>query len=629
MRFKFEEGFVEGVPGSDDRRIIDSYALPDQSVPAKPRLSSTVLLVRDADRAQPAYRIGGTDPDGRQAPAALPADFPKDQAVEVFMLRRAKTMAFAADAIVFPGGSVDERDANPELPWFGPCPAEWAELMGCNEEDARLAIVAAAREVFEESGVLLAGPDGGTLVQVATDESREAPLGFLGADVWQSARESLAKHETSFAEFLIVHQLMLRTDLLGLIFNLQTPADEPRRYDTYFFSALMPEGQQADGNTSEAQIADWVTPARAVAESDAGHWRVMPPTLMNLTKLAEAQDAASFVQTRRKVSKCTLHVEYLDETLEHPVLRWRVSDVLRGCRSDFDESGTYVPPRGFVQDVEPWQGGWVHSRMYCHLCKNPNPMTYTGTNTWIVLGPSPELPLEDSFGKAARLTRSCMVVDPGVEAEAPEIYEWCVSRNLAIGAVVTTHHHADHTAGAQALADLAQCPWMSWERGNLGEGQYVPGETPGWPEGMSNMEVIHVPGHSKDSVALVIGATMHSLTGDVLFSQGPTVLKGEEANLADYFKTLDKLKALVEDEKAETFLSGHGYPITDPCRIIDASREHRIARLESIKRALAQGVEPTPEAIVDSVYGGIDSGLRDAALKSAAFQLDYLSHLGL
>ncbi len=76
----------------------------------------------------------------------------------MFMLRRVKTMEFVPDAVVFPGGRVDDRDSNPNLPWCGPAPAEWAELMGCTEEVARRVVVAAAREVLRSAAFCWRAP---------------------------------------------------------------------------------------------------------------------------------------------------------------------------------------------------------------------------------------------------------------------------------------------------------------------------------------------------------------------------------------------------------------------------------------------------------------------------------------
>lgn len=93
---------------------------------AKPRLSSTVMLLRDKASGASGF--------------------------QVFMQQRASTMAFVPDAVVFPGGSFDPVDDAHDIPWEGPNVSEWASLMGCDEETARRALVTAAREVFEETG---------------------------------------------------------------------------------------------------------------------------------------------------------------------------------------------------------------------------------------------------------------------------------------------------------------------------------------------------------------------------------------------------------------------------------------------------------------------------------------------
>lgn len=274
---------------------------PVPEPPVTPRKAATVMLVRDA---QPDTRCRIDDGD-------FPAEFPQGQDVEVFMLRRAKSMDFVPDAVVFPGGRVDERDANPGLPWAGPTPEEWAEALGLPEGEARMVVVAAARELFEECGVLLAGPDANT---VTTD---------LSGQDWQDAREALTKHELSFAEFLIDMDLVLRSDLLGLVSNICTPPHLPKRFDTYFFAASLPEGQTPDDCTTEAQVADWVTPAYAIREGDAKRWKVMAPTIYNLTQLADADSAQEFVESHQKAGdKMMFSLVRRDASEGGPYLRW-------------------------------------------------------------------------------------------------------------------------------------------------------------------------------------------------------------------------------------------------------------------------------------------------------------------
>lgn len=292
MRLRVNGGVIEGKPSGKSLDRAKEYLDNPDFEPVMPRYAATVMLVRDSKPGRTKYRIE----DG-----AYPDEFPTGQELEVFMLRRVKTMDFVPDAVVFPGGRVDDKDAETGLKWEGPTPAQWAEYMNCDEETARKVVVAAAREVFEECGVLLAGYEDGTMVSDLSDP------------FWQEDRRALEAHELALSEMLMRRNLVLRTDLLGLISNFCTPEFEHKRYDTFFFSALMPEGQVADDRTSEAQIAGWVTPAYAMRESDADRWLVLPPTAYNLTCIANAHNAYDLVSTRKQLKQIMSKPLYLED----------------------------------------------------------------------------------------------------------------------------------------------------------------------------------------------------------------------------------------------------------------------------------------------------------------------------
>jgi len=203
--------------------------------------------------------------------------------VEVFMLRRVATMEFAPRMMVFPGGGVDPRDADPSLPWAGPSPAQWGRSLLADETTARELVVAAVREVFEECGVLLAGPDAGSVV------------GDVSGPQWQAEREALLSRRVSLAQMLIRRGLVLRSDLLRARDHWITPEFEPKRYDTRFFAALLPVGQIADDQTSEADRADWVDPARLLEDYAADSALMLPPTVVCLEQVAAATSAAQFL----------------------------------------------------------------------------------------------------------------------------------------------------------------------------------------------------------------------------------------------------------------------------------------------------------------------------------------------
>jgi 8-oxo-dGTP pyrophosphatase MutT (NUDIX family) len=220
-------------------------------------------------------------------------DQPDGSGVDVFMLRRTSTMDFAPRMMVFPGGGVDPRDADPSLPWAGPSPAEWGRLLIADEATARELVVAAVREVFEECGVLLAGPDVDSVV------------GDVSGPAWQAERAALLSRELSFAQMLLGRGLVLRSDLLRVRAHWITPEFEPRRYDVRFFAALLPTGQIADDQTSEADHADWADPRRLLEEVARGSALMLPPTVVCVEQVAAAGSVAEFLATKVDMSPVT------------------------------------------------------------------------------------------------------------------------------------------------------------------------------------------------------------------------------------------------------------------------------------------------------------------------------------
>lgn len=197
------------------------------------------------------------------------------EGVEAFLMRRQTSMAFAAGMYVFPGGGMHPSDVTEDVPWAGPAAAEWGARLKCEESLARGLVVAAVRETFEETGVLLAGPDDST---VLSDTS--------GLEM-QAARVTLEAGELTFGEFLREHALVLRSDLIGAWAHWITPTFEPRRYDTRFFVAALPAGQRVGEVSREADHASWVPLSEVLARVEAGEAAMMPPTVVACREVAE------------------------------------------------------------------------------------------------------------------------------------------------------------------------------------------------------------------------------------------------------------------------------------------------------------------------------------------------------
>lgn len=209
------------------------------------------------------------------------------------MLRRVATMDFAPRMMVFPGGGVDLRDGDPSLPWAGPSPEQWGRLLVADEATARELVVAAVREVFEECGVLLAGPD------------EDSVVGDVSGPEWQAERAGLLSREVSLAQILISRGLVLRSDLLRARARWITPEFEPRRYDTRIFAATLPNGQIADDQTSEADHADWIDPASLLQAYSEGSALMLPPTVVCVEQVAAAASAADFLSAQVSMAPIT------------------------------------------------------------------------------------------------------------------------------------------------------------------------------------------------------------------------------------------------------------------------------------------------------------------------------------
>jgi 8-oxo-dGTP pyrophosphatase MutT (NUDIX family) len=216
--------------------------------------------------------------------------------VEVYLLRRVGGMAFAPGMHVFPGGSVDPGDhlapangsAEPSeglVGWVGPGPAWWAGRFGTDPELAGALVAAAVRETFEEAGVLLAGS---SVEHLADDVS---------GDDWEADRADLEAGRESLSELLRRRGLLLRADLLAPLAHWITPEFEPKRFDTRFFLAALPEGQVCREAGTEADRRLWIRPAEALATG----LTLMPPTVAVLQDLATHSDVASALTAERVI----------------------------------------------------------------------------------------------------------------------------------------------------------------------------------------------------------------------------------------------------------------------------------------------------------------------------------------
>jgi 8-oxo-dGTP pyrophosphatase MutT (NUDIX family) len=208
--------------------------------------------------------------------------------VEVFAFRRVPRMVFAAGMLVFPGGSVDAADADPDLPWDVPVDAAAAP-----------ALAAAVRETFEECGVLLARDHGG----------RAPDAGELASPPWEERRAGLAEGRLTLAGVLAQSGLAAAASALHPWARWVTPEFERRRFDTWFYLARLPAGQEARDLGGEGERAAWLDPADALDRHAAGDLPMLPPTQVCLEELAAAGSVDELLATPRAVRPVSPRVE--------------------------------------------------------------------------------------------------------------------------------------------------------------------------------------------------------------------------------------------------------------------------------------------------------------------------------
>lgn len=200
--------------------------------------------------------------------------------IEVYLQRRHRGMAFAGDVFAFPGGRVDPADAAVrEDAWSGPDPQAWARRFDADAVTARAHVVAVVRELFEETGVLLAvRPDG-------TDGVTP------GRGSWPAEAERQAVCDgRPFGDVLAEHGLRIDAASLVAWSRWVTPRFEQRRFDAWFFVAPLPEGQEPRVATGETHSQLWVAPADGLAAMRAGEVRMLPPTWWTLSQLGGVHD---------------------------------------------------------------------------------------------------------------------------------------------------------------------------------------------------------------------------------------------------------------------------------------------------------------------------------------------------
>lgn len=264
---------LDRLPESFVRRVENPPENPPEARPA-----ATIALLR------PRGEVGGEDPDGVAAPGKAPdgdAPAPEGAAsgVEVLLLRRSRSAGFVPGAWVFPGGRVDREDAQPPLleRLHGLDPDRAGERLGVGPDHDPPAAgfwVAAIREAFEETGILVGRHERGGFPPTAAEDPAVDDL-----------RRSVLDDEDAFPRVLDILGCGMDAGAVEYVAHWITPVAEPRRYDTRFFAGVVPPGRRAVIDEREMTDARWLTPEAALDGHRSGRLPMIFPTVRTLKSL--------------------------------------------------------------------------------------------------------------------------------------------------------------------------------------------------------------------------------------------------------------------------------------------------------------------------------------------------------
>ena len=222
-------------------------------------------------------------------------------AIEVFMMVRHYQIEFASGALVFPGGSVDPGDRDI---------VDRSDLYdnGDGLDAATLQFrIAAIRETFEESGILLARQQG----------SRELIVGTRASEIAASYRTDLCEGKIPFSQIVTDNGLVLALDRLVHYAHWITPIGQPKRFDTHFFLAKAPPEQIGVHDGRESTDSVWVSPREALDGGESGRFKLPFPTTRNLIKLSKQHSVDAALEDARRSSVVTVMPEVMKDGGTH------------------------------------------------------------------------------------------------------------------------------------------------------------------------------------------------------------------------------------------------------------------------------------------------------------------------
>ncbi len=463
---------------------------------------------------------------------------------ELLLVQRAENLRFFGGFCAFPGGKVGPTDADLAGRAGGVSP-----LLLTPQH------VAAVRELFEETGILLARRRDGSL-----------PPADPG---WAELRRDLLADRLPFADLLARLDLSLHAGDLKPVGTLVTPAFSPMRFDTAFFLGVLPPGQEVDVWPGELTHGIWATPADILDRWQAGEWLISPPTISLLMSI---QHAAA---------------------VEHLPL---------GARALFDHLETGALPA-------IWFSPGI--LMIPLEVRGLPPATHTntylvGTGSRYLIDPAPTDPAEQDrmFAVIDRETAEGLhLAGILLTHHHPDHVGAAVRAAQVYGAPILAHPLTARLLQGKVAIDRELHDGETLDLGPAPHGR-----------GRWALQALHTPGHAPGHLVLWEESYRLLFASDMVSTISSIIIAPPEGDLAQY---LDSLRLLLR-LPARLLLPAHGPPSARPRFVIEEAIAHRATRENQLIAALQSGPRSIAD-LLPELYRGLPANLmRLAELQTLA-----------